>query len=712
MGDQLGIPVYIGHGALDSSIRVVPVTLNDLGQLVNKSYFFASKGSDKGKLIKGDGAKAAYGDATFSKLAPYYNHSTRYLEKFLKFGGASVCNRIIPSDTKNESNINIYIDIIKVDLPNYVRDSQGKYVYEAGKRLPKVNVTTPTVQGYDIKFITEFETGKDKLPGLGLLESKPGTMSVGDETSKMYPFIQVPAKYKGVYYDLLGFGFDSILEDDLDMDVVKNLGSMLYDFKMYLKPSVKSKPGVMSTLLGEKSIRVSLKEKAINYKTTGDISFDGLFESSYYNETDSTITMRDEELEGFHIYRDNLEAIHELIMATEKPHVTETVTTWDDGLNASTNEWFDYSDEIDMDDQGYMVNLFTAKSTKNVPYFSIRLNDDAPTLDKDKNQKEIRISNNTPIMLRGGDDGTMSLEEFNRGVSDDLDKYLDPVSEYLNPILSPESFMFDPGFPLDIKLKMFKFITKRKDTCIMLSPYDYSNSKKGLRMSISDELAVLRALNSAAMLAPESTYHNTECGRAAVVMGGGILPGNGKEIIPNVYDIMGKMAQMMSGKNWKKEFIFDDSCYNDDLVDITPKVIPDSSKGVFTKLGAIYPEPVNGSSWKFIALQTLYSVQESVMNNIFTMVAIATSDRLARYNWLTKAGNMRDVNSKFLADVEETLSNDLNGRFAGMFVTAATAEMTNKDKAAGSRYHVKTSIKGNIAKVTAFHTTEIDRIEE
>lgn len=713
MDTQLGLPVYVGYGAKDSSIRKVPVTLSDLGQLVNKSYVFAAKGSDECKIIKADGAIAAYGDETFNPLSQYYNHGTRFLQKFLKYGGASSVKRIIPSDTKNESNINIYIDIIKVSAPNYLRDSLGGYVYDKGVRTPKINEANPTIQKHRIKFISEFETGKATCTAIGKLATKPGTMvDENGVASMMHPLMQVPAKLKGKDYDLLGFGFDSIDEADLDMDVVKNIGSMLYDFKMYLKPSHQSKPKVMSTLLGEKSIRVSLKDKAINYKTRGDISFDGMFNTSYYNETDNSIAMRDEELEDFYIYRANLENIQKQILATEKEHVTGEVVMWNDKLPAKSESWFDYSDEMDMDAQGYMINLFTCRSSKNVPYFTVALDEAVPSLDKNFNQKEIRISNNTPIMLRGGDNGTMSLEEYNRGVADDLDSYLDPLSEYQNPVLCPESIMFDPGYPLDIKIKMFKFITMRKDTCIVLSPYDYSSSSAGHRMSTSDELAVLRALNGAAMLAPESTYHNTECGRAAVVMGGGILPGNGKEVIPNVYEIMGRMAQMMSGKNWKKDFIFDDSCYSRDLVDITPKSIPDASKAVFTKLGAIYPEPANGGVWKFIALQTLYSIQESVMNNIFTMVAIATADRLARYNWLLKSGNMRDVNSKFLADVEESLSKDLLDRFANMFVTAATAEMTNKDKAAGSRYHVKTSIKGNIAKVTAFHTTEIDRIEE
>lgn len=710
--NTLGVSKYVGYGADDISIRKVPVELNDLGQVVNKSYIFAAKGNGRDKVVDADGVKAAYGDETFAQTGPFYNHSTRFLERFLKYGGTSVVRRIIPSDAKNPANLNIYLDYIEKEYPNYERDSLGNYVFEGNSKKPKVVAAQPTINGIEIKLIADFVEGVDTLPTLGTLVPKSGTMVNGDAKSTMVPFMQIPAKEAGAFYNLIGLGFDSPLETDLDMDVIHELGAMLYDFKIYMKPSEKSKPQVLSTLLGEKSIRVCLKEKAINYKTRGDISFNSLYESNYYNETDTSITMRDKDLEGVHIYNDNLELVLGKIMELEKQHVTDTLKTWHDGETASSDEWFGYDPDKPLTEQLYMINLFTCKSVKNKPYFAVRINTDKPVVEDDQNYKEVRFTNNTPVMLAGGQNGTMSLEEFNRAVNDDLGRYIDKTSRYLNPVLSPESFIFDPGFPIDTKLKLFNFITIRKDTNVLFTPYDYSAAKKGLRMSASDELAVLRAINAGAMLAPESTYHNTECGRAMVVIGGGLLPGNGKEIIPNSYELLSRISQMMSGKNWNENFIFDDSCYSRHLVDITPEFIPDDTKPVFTNLGAIYPEPVNGGRWKFINLQTLYSIQESAMNNLFTAVAISTADRLARYNWLKNSGNMRDPDDVFLANVENDMNEDLKDRFAKMIVASGTANMTNMDKAAGSSYHMKTKLQASIAKSTAYHTTEIDRREE
>ncbi len=703
-----GTPAYYSLGAKDSSNAAEMVMGRQLGQVVLNCFSFSAKGPDK---VVGDSGSliSLLGENTFDEMSKYYFHPIRFLKRFGAPGSSIVFNRIKPDDMNNPANIQVYIDIVEDDIPNYVRDSQGYYVIDGNTNDYKVDPDTPTISGYKIKFVEEYVAEVGDAPQLGQLTPKAGTMtSSTGEVSKMYPFIQANAKWRGSEYNLLGFGFNSYTDEEIDPTVVESTNAMMYGLTLYKKPNDKSSASIFRSLFNENSVGCTLKAKQVDPSTSRKIGLEEVFKANWFNEDSAGGTIKYWDYEGMYIYRDNLELILGLIKAKEANHISQTPEVWDDGISSPSFDWFDFTNE-DLTDDEYIFNLFTCKSTKNIPYFTAIISDETPNVTG--TQKEINISNNTPIMLKGGSDGTMSNAVLNEKVGIMLEEYGDNDSSLQDPVLSPENLFVDSGFDLDIKKKAFNMITLRKDTALLLTTYDYDRAKDGHILPVSDELAVIKALSARAQMAPESIYFGTECARAAVVMGAGQLGDGSSEYIPNTLEIMGYMTDMMGAANgkWKEVEIFDDRCYARELVNSVPEFIPNGMKPVLWAAGAIFPTPTDRGKPKFIGLQTLYPDSTSVINNIFTMIALCTSERIARNSWLELSGNSRDTAPVFLDKVESHLNSKHEGIFAGMFKSVPKAYLTQMDEINGNSWRVTTELYGNVAKTQCTHNTDVYR---
>lgn len=702
-----GKPGYVSFGAKDSSATKEITISKELGQVVLSSYAFAAKGPEKAVGSIED-LTEIYGEESFDEMSKYFLHSTRFIKRWGRPGSIIEYNRIHPDDIKNEANIVVYLDIIAADIPNYVRDSQGSYIVDSNTNEYKVDPNKPTIPGYRRKFITEYVSSTDALPRIGTLSSKNGTMKEGEKVSKMYPFLEARAAYKGSPYNLIGFGFNSPLDGDFDSEVMSELQSMLYGLTLYKKPTEKSSPVITTTLLQENSIFCTLKAKQVNPNTSAKLGFEEVFASGWYNTNKDKGTVRYPEIGGIHLYRDNLELILNLIKVTEEPHISSDVKIWEDGVAEDNYSWFDFTNE-DLTDDEHLLNLFTCKSTKNVSYYSVI--PDNGTANLTGNQKEINISSDTPIMLQGGSDGTISNEVLNKKVGIILAEYGDSNSPLLDPIHSAGTFFMDSGYDLDVKKLAFNMIAKRTDTAIGLCTYDYDTAVKGIETSMSDQLAILAALSARAQLAPESTKFGTECARAFVVLGSGELGDGGKELVPNTFEVLGYISDMMGStdKKWKESEIFDDSCYTRELVNTTPKTVSNGMKQIIWDAGGIVPIKTDRGNSKFIVLQTLYPKTTSVMNNIFTMFAMCYSERMALTSWLDLSGNSRDKPTVFLSKVKENLNKKHNGAFAGMFQSVIKPELTEMDRNNGNSWTVVTELHGNVSKGTCFHNTNVFR---
>jgi hypothetical protein len=120
-------PMVIALDTRDLSTRVPPSSPLEISQHLLKRYLFAEKGPigpsyvdfDKVSLIQ------QYGDATFDINKKYYTHQTVFVQALASVGNNCVVHRLVTSNAKDVANLALYLDLLPIKVPLYVRNSDG-----------------------------------------------------------------------------------------------------------------------------------------------------------------------------------------------------------------------------------------------------------------------------------------------------------------------------------------------------------------------------------------------------------------------------------------------------------------------------------------------------------------------------------------------------------------------------------------------------------
>lgn len=714
-------PQVILLGAEDKSTRVVAPDSIPLPQHLPLFMIYAKKGSTERELVDASMANVLYGEETFDSNEPYYNHATRFLAAAL--GSPNICmvKRIVPEDAGARSNIALYIDVLESNIPNYVRNSYGKLIADENTNDYKVDPVQPTIPGYKIKFITEYYS---KEKDLGSLSPKEGVQSeninnadgsVTKRVSTMYPILQAIAKNQGEAYNHVGFSINTLTGDNFDSSTAAKLKNMLYSFSLYTRDDEKSSPSLVSSLYGETAVNFTFLEKALDPTTTLRIDFEYMFKNNWFNETDSLKSLKYEDYEGIHIYHDYYDTVLKKLMAKEKAYVSLTEQTWSDGEDASTIGWYDFStaDQTKLDEEYGLINPFSAKTSKEIKYFTFCIADENPTLAK--NQKEVNVSADTPIFLNGGSDGTLNNENFEAGVVEEMAKYIDSDSRYQDLAINVESVLYDSGFTLETKKKLINFISLRKDTAIMLSTHDDSIGTKV--QTLAERRAIALALGNRIKLAPESSYFGTHVCRGVVIPFTGYLrDGSSDNPVPGTYWLLTKACKMMgkSTGSWDVSAIFDKYPGNliDNLIDIQPEFIPAGIKPTLWDEGLVWAQPFDRSSFHVPALQTVYDNDTSVLNSYFPMMALCTINKVAHKVWRELTGTTDMTDAEFIEFCTIKFQNKLNGIFGDIVKTVPVVEITEKDAARGYSWTATVKMYGGVMKTVMTFQTQVYRFSD
>lgn len=533
--------------------------------------------------------------------------------------------------------------------------------------------------------------------------------------SVMYPIFQLKAKNPGEWYNNIGFAISSLSSTEVDETILEETKSMCYTLSLYERDDENSSPSVKSSLYGETSVLFSFKEKCINPNTEARIDFEKVYDSNWFNETDTTLNLKYYDYEYFYFYRDNFETVSKLIMEKEKAYVSDEEQTWADGYENTTYSWYDFTttDQDELSDEYLLINLFSQQTTQGVNYFTLIASDSTSTLDE--NQKEILINGDTPIFLDGGNDGTFTDDEFEELVVEKMSDYADSDTEVHDLAINVESIFYDSGFSLNTKKQLVNFITERKDTCVVLSTHVASLGEK--YYSLTDARAVGTALKTRYSLAPESEYYGTPVCRGVVVAGSGILrDGSTNDRIPLTYEIAIKAAKMMgssSGK-WDTTYMFD--CYPnntiDYLINVEPDYIPTSVKTNIWSEGLVWAQPYDRSTYFFPGIQTIYDDDTSVLNNFFVMMALCQMTKSGFRVWKKLTGTSGLTDEAFIAKAETIAAEDLKDKFGGVVTTIPSITITDNDTLRGYSWKMVWKLYGNNMKTVAVHSSEVYRTSD
>lgn len=668
---------------------------------------FTKKGTTDKVYLNSAEQKLQYGVKSFDPTSKFYNENTVLSNVLSAAGNIHATIRIKPEDAPAPANVTLYLDYLSTEVPNYKRNSDGSYKLDVlGDKV--VDESIPTIPGFRVKYFT-----KHHIDGIepGLSGILPGTMTDGTNTSNMVPIMDLPAKYFGEAYSNIGFKINPIVGNNLKSKFITDLKALPYEMSIFERPDINSTGVVLKTLSGGATTTVSFKKNAMHPYTESLLDVDLLFPHNWYNEDPAGSKIRYYDLDNIHFYYENLENILNQFAATEAAHISDVPKTWEDGVEAATLDWFDFTNDDDISEEQHLVNWVTLRSSgRQVNYFSIIKDNSLST--PGAYLEEVTIGGDSITYLRGGGDGTVSMEEAEKFISKLMLQYLDSDSEVMSLVMNKESGMYDVGFSLNTKKDMVNMIAVRPETIVHLCTHqlEYGDTP----MTTDEEYATAIALLARAEIFPESEIWATSVCRATIIMGSmEDLDSVSKYRYTQNFELANIFANYLGAADGKMKPLkaLDVSRANTILTlgkNYTPKFIPDSFKQTIWSKGVTYSEPYSINQRAFLAVRTIHNNEQSILTSPIALYANAVLCRIIDDAHKEFAGNEKDNNEVFANTMIKWMEDKALGVFDNdRYTVEFEVIFTEDDLKRKYSYNVIGKIYGNVmrtAQVTTIAT--------
>lgn len=670
-----------------------------------------------------------YGVDSFDSKTKYYDENTKLSNVLAAAGNIHATMRVKPSDAPAPANVTLYMDIVKDEINNYDRNSDGSIVTDAnlgisvitadGSQLVtadgEIVLVSSKVTGYRVKYFTKtFPEGV--TPGAQTILNGTMVSSLpGNEVSKLYPIMDIPAKYFGAAYSNIGFKISPVTGTSLKDKFKTTLKALPYEITIYERADADSSGVAKKTLTGGTNTLVTFMKNSTHPYTESTLDVDLQFPHSWYNEDTSKSEIRYYDLDNVHMYYSNLETVLGKIVATEESHVNATKIVWSDNALAATYDWYDFTNDSGLSTQKHLLNWVTLKSSsKGVPYFSVMK--DNTTVTAPTGMQEVTLGSDSIIYLRSGGDGTISKAMTEKFIKMKMLDYLDGDSEVMSLVTNKESGIYDIGYSIDTKKALANMIAVRPDTIVKWCTHDSSYGETA--MSTDEEYRMAVALLARAAIFPESEVFATSTARATVTLGSmEDIDSVSKYRYTQNFELANIFSQYLGASNGKAKPLkcLDEGRANTILTlgkNYTPKFIPDSFKETLWTTGITYAEPYKINQRAFLAVRTIFGNETSILTSPMTLYANAVMCRAMDDAHKEFAGNEKDTRAVFANKVIKFLDKKVadvfdNGRFDLSFEVV----FTDDDIARGYSYSIIGKISGNVMKTAQVTTVATYRKE-
>lgn len=645
-------PMNYYRGDRDLSARDVTPEKPTIAQVVPLIPILSDRGTDKAESLTLGEAKVLYGEKAFDKLSDYYRHSTLLAEILGGTGNKMVFKRLKPETATAKvktANVTLCLETIEADMPNYQRNSDGSIIKDAAG-VKQVDGANPTIPGVGFRWVYKVDTtGAFKQ---GQQTQVVGDWDIGGTKSNIFPIMEVEARYFGKYYNNVGITLDALSKEAMDGATLTEGKFMPYNFYIMDRKDVKSSTKAIANNFGQKYTKVALKSKAVDPKTKDILDILYKVPNLYDNKTDVTEPIKEAPIGKPYVYYKNLDNILKTVATAENAHVTTTTATWADGKDANTFSWYDFSgdDATTIEDEKYLFNIITGKSSKNIPYFTF-VKDTAATATAGYAITDLGSLN--PVFLGGGEDGlivddkaTSLVDEatvaFEDAVIALLDEYADRDSRVNSLALNVDSLFVDSGYTSKVRDILYKYILIRPDTRVIAGTQEFGKYPN----TAAEDRAIGVGLITKLRAATESAYFGTTTVRAAVAIGSGNLVNDYTyDILPATFELAYKtFAYCGAGSrewDYSKRFVGGDDSKFTVLKNIQPDFIPNTSKYDLFSNSLTYPENYDRVNFFNPSLQTVYDDDTSVNNNWLVAIVIGYLNRLSFEAWRSVAGDER-----------------------------------------------------------------------
>jgi len=682
-------PMVIDQGTRDLSTRVVPEATLEIPQHLPKFYIFAEKGPLGPVYVDFNQTTltALYGDDTFDVNKKYYTHQSVFLQEVASQANNCVIHRLYAPDSQDVANIGMFLDVLPTQVPLFRKNVDGSLVTDAtGAPVPEVNSSgTPiTVAGFLVKWVLRETVAPVGTYQRGLLAVRNGTQvdSTTGTQSTQYPIFEFAASSPGEFGNKHAVRLHALLESDLTpfpSNILNEGKQYPYSFSfLRITDPVFGRLSAVFNTFGAQSSRFTLQENGVDPTSGAVISLEKIIADEYINVP----AHLDKGLGTAFVYNENLRTVLTMLYNAER-------VISDDHRDAVINN---------VENNIYAYNIMSFTSSNGSPYQTAKLVDTADSS---------RLTRNSNLFLKGSSDGTITLELLDSLVSEDMDKYMNTLTEYHDLVLHPESIIYDSGFALATKRDLCKFISRRKDTFVVLSTV--AHNTPGLNLSTQTSVGI--ALKTAIELYPESSTFGTPVMRGAVMVGSGtIINSLYTKRVPTSYELARMASSYMGASNgaWRNGFSFDRAPGSviRSLKDIDVTWVPTSTRNVLWSVGLNFVLNYKVRTQFFPAIQTVYDNDTSVLNSFFTAVAISFLNKVAHSAWREFTGSISLTNAQLEEKVNNFVANAVKDKFDNKFVIVPNATVTELDNLRGFSWTLPIKIYANNMKTVM--TTRVD----
>lgn len=690
-----GAPMVRSLGTQDASKRIPVIEPEAIPTHCPKVYIYAAKGPTGPQLVVGDGRNEMYGDDTFDLRMPFATHQTVLSNLVNAQGNAQMIERLIPVDAGPKANFTLWLDVLPTDIPQYQRDSQGKFIVDGVTGLPIPTVPASTKAGFKVKWVvTSIATNPLNKTDLELFANQattPGDQTDGTEQSQRYPILSFWANSQGGYFSNSGLRLWAPTEATSGA-VNDNIlsGNKAFPFKLAAirRVNAQSSARIVEAEDGSPNIDFTFKEGQINAATDALISLGDLYPKVYQELSDPRFQPKYADLSGLHIYQDNIEELVTQFYAAEKDEIDPS------------SDW-----TLGATDEAHKFNFLTGVSSQDGPYYTFLVDTAAAG--------SVRLSESTNLFAGGGSDGTMNETLFAGLVETAVAEYANENSELMDTAFNVESIVYDTGFPLQTKYALCKVLAERKDIGVVLSTY----SVGGQQLTAAEDHSIAVALRTRLQMYPDSDYFGTPVFRGVIIGRNGILRGSQyTKRLPITLELAVKAAKMMGAGNgsWKSEELFDKAPLSEITMfdDINIAFTPAKQRNKDWDVGLNYPMRFSRKSLFFPALKTVYDNDTSVLNSFFVMMACIEIQKVGERVHRHFTGSVSLTDAQLVDRVNKKVEELTVGRFANMFKIVPAAYLTDADVARGFSWTLPIKLYANNMKTVQTLSIEARRMSD
>lgn len=691
------VPRQYQTGIKDSSRRQIPLQRLAIPTHLPKIYSFMETGELEPTLASGGTRTRLFGDASFDERSIYATHATVLGNIVDAQGNMGMYQRVLGQNPGPKASLRTFADVLVGQVPDYERMPDGTYkLDEDHQKIPVIDPDTglPVMipGGINIMFIAKPITGEE----FGMASLLPGIQDDGVNQSIQYAIEDLETPHFGSYGNNAGvrtFPGLAIGANPVDTRLLTMTKVYPYFRQCVRRADEFSTGKLVSTAGGDTAVMFSLKPGTFDKNTDKALYLGEVFIKSYQDLQPAVgIPKLFGPFGRQHVYQENIDELLELIYNAEAP--------W-------ANEFSDITG-TDMEGEKYLINLFGAHSSTNVPYKAFTIGYTGENV--------VRMSNKSVFYARGASDGIMNEDVLAKRVSEEVKEYNNPDSPLMDMAVNVESIIYDSGFPLQTKYDLCNFISIRKDTAVALATHDVL----GRELTASEESSLAISLRTRLQLYPESEVWGTPVCRGVIVGRSGLIPSRRyTKRLPMTLELAHKAARYMGASNgrWRNGFLFDSARREPGSIvelfrDINVTFTSDRVRNTDWANGLIWVQNLDRDRQWFPALQTVYDDDTSVLNSFFCMMACVELEKVGFRSWQRYSGVMSLSNAELKKNVEFDITEDVKDRFDNNFIIIPEVTFTEADILRGYSWTTTIHIGAHGMKTANSLTIESHRFDD